>query len=231
MYSSSRKTSFEAELPRRRRIERVRGLTFAVAASILLFAGRPDLAGDGGSHSHRHEGVAEKFPEHPAVGEVSPDFTLKDTEGKPVALGEYLGRGYLILVFGSASSHGFSRSVPDLDRLARDWERMEVKVLLVYTREAHPAALRGNAPGSYADRVRVARETRKNLKVSLRFLVDGWDDAVHLSYGAMPEAAFLLDRKGVIAARQVRASASGLDRELRRLLHVPDPPEVKFPEK
>ena len=67
--------------------------------------------------------------------------------------------------------------------------------------------------------------------MSLRFLVDGWDDAVHLSYGTMPEAAFLLDRKGVIAARQVHASASGLDRELRRLLHVPGPPEVKFPQK
>jgi peroxiredoxin len=179
-------------------------------------------------HSHSH-GVAEKLPEHPAVGETSPDFSLKDTEGKPVALGEYLGRGYLILAFGSASSSEFRKCVPELDRLAREWERMEVKVLVVYTREAHPAALRGKAPGSYADRVRLAREARKSLKAQLRFLVDGWDDEVHKAYGAMPDAAFLLDRKGVIAARQVNANPAGLDRELRRLLNVSDPPAVKFP--
>jgi AhpC/TSA family protein len=230
MCSFSRRTSFEAERRRRRRPARSR-LAFVVLAfaAALLLSGRGVPAAADSPDAHRHDGVAEKFPDHPAVGEISPDFALKDTEGKPVALGEYLGRGYLILAFGSASSSAFRRSVPELDRLARDWERMEVKVLIVYTREAHPASLRGKAPGSYADRVRLARESRKSLKTELRFLVDGWDDQVHRAYGAMPDAAFLLDRKGVIVARQVKASAVALDRELRRLLEVPDPPPVKLP--
>jgi hypothetical protein len=225
MCSFSRRTSSEAE----RRCPPARlPLAFATLALYgLLLAGKGIVAEEP-PHSHSH-GVAEKLPEHPAVGETSPDFALKDTEGKPVALGEYLGRGYLILAFGSASSSAFRKSVPELDRIAREWERMEVKVLVVYTREAHPAALRGKAPGSYADRVRLAREARKSLKTQLRFLVDGWDDQVHKAYGAMPDAAFLLDRKGMIAARQVKANPVGLDRELRRLLEVPDPPPVKFP--
>ena len=184
-------------------------------------------AGEEGSHSHSHDGVPEKFPKHPAAGDTAPDFSLLDTEGKPLDLGEYLGRGYLILVFGSASSSNFRKSAPDLSRLALEWERMEVKVLVIYTREAHPAALRSPAPKTYRDRVALARQTRKDLKVSLRFLVDQWDDGVHKSYGAMPDGTFLLDPKGVIVTRQVQANVPSLDRELRRLLNVPgSPPEM-----
>ncbi len=191
----------------------------ALLLSVTLLA-----AGEEDSHSHRHDGVPERFPEHPAAGDAAPEFSLKDTEGKPLALGEYLGRGYVILAFGSASSSNFRKSAPDLDRLARDWERMEVKVLVIYTREAHPAVLRSTAPKTYRDRELLARQTRKDLKVNLRFLVDQWDDGVHKSYGAMPDGAFLLDSKGVIVVRQVQAKATSLDRELRRLLEVHDPP-------
>jgi peroxiredoxin len=193
-----------------------------LAAASLLIGSRP-LAGED-APAHAHDGVPEKFPEHPAVGEPAPDFTLKDTDGVTLALGEYLGRGYLVLAFGSASSANFKNSAAEMDRLAHDWERMEVKVLVVYTREAHPAALRSPVPKNYPDRVALARDTRKGLKVGLRFLVDGWDDGVHKAYGAMPDGAFLLDRKGTIVARQVQAKASALDHELHRLLNVPDPP-------
>src|SRR5262245_50757225 len=194
-------------------------LASAFLLSVTLLA-----SGVEDSKSHSHDGVPESFPEHPAAGDVAPDFSLKDTEGKPLALGEYLGRGYVILAFGSASSSNFRKSAPDLDRLAREWERMEVKVLVIYTREAHPAVLRSSAPKTYRDRALLARQTRKDLKVNLRFLVDQWDDGVHKSYGAMPDGAFLLDSKGVIIARQVQARAASLDHELRRLLKVPDPP-------
>jgi len=192
------------------------GCTFLLSITLMS-------AGEG-SRPHNHDGVPEKFPEHPTAGDTAPEFSLKDTEGRALDLGEYLGRGYVIVVFGSASSSNFKKNAPDLDRLAREWERMEVRVLVVYTREAHPAALRSPAPKNYKDREALARQTRKDLKVNLRFLVDQWDDGVHKSYGAMPDGAFLLDSKGVIVARQVQAKATTLDRELRRLLKVPDPP-------
>ena len=183
-------------------------------------------AGEEGLQPHSHDGVPEKFPEHPAPGDTAPAFSLKDTEGKALDLGEYLGRGYVIVVFGSASSSNFKKLAPDLDRLAREWERMEVRVLVIYTREAHPAALRSPAPKNYRDRETLARQTRKDLKVNLRFLVDQWDNEVHKSYGAMPDGAFLLDSKGVIVARQVQAKATSLDHELRRLLKVADPAPI-----
>jgi|GEM_PF-1317731 len=183
-------------------------------------------AGEETSQPHSRDGVPEKFPEHPAAGDNAPEFSLKDTEGRALDLGEYLGRGYVIVVFGSSSSSNFKKFAPNLDRLAREWERMEVRVLVIYTREAHPAALRSPAPKNYRDRETLARQLRRDLKVNLRFLVDQWDDRVHKSYGAMPDGAFLLDPKGVVVVRQVQANATSLDRELRRLLKVPDPAPV-----
>jgi len=193
-------------------------------AGLLLFPAAAFSASAGGQHASPHEGVPEKFPKHPAVGEMAPDFALRDPEGISRALGEYLGRGYLILVFGSATSSNFRKSAPEMNRLARDWERLEVKVLLVYTREAHPAKLRKKVPRNYPERAALAQQTRKDLKIAFPMLVDEWDDLVHKAYGAMPDAAFLLDPRGTIVARQALARASALEKELRRLLKLPEPP-------
>jgi len=174
--------------------------------------------------SPEHEGVPEKFPGHTAVvGEEAPDFRLRDVEGRWRDLGEFLGRGYLVVFFGSASSANFRRSAPEMDRLAAKWERLEVQVVLVYTREAHPATLR-EAPRNFGERSALARRTRKDIGLGIPVLVDEWNDAVHRSYGAMPDAAFLLDPRGKILVRQARTGPASLEKELRRLLEVPGPP-------
>jgi len=170
-----------------------------------------------------HEGVPEKFPEHPTVGEEAPAFRLRDADGRWTDLGEFLGRGYLILFFGSASSGNFRRNAPEMARLAKRWERLEVKVVFVYTREAHPATL-PEPPRSFSDRAALARQVRKDLGPGIPVLVDEWDDSVHRLYGAMPDAAFLLDSGGTILFRQARTGAGSLEKELTRLLQVPEPP-------
>ena len=170
---------------------------------------------------HSHEGVPERFPRHPAVGEPAPDFVLRDLEGRPWALGEFLGRGHLILLFGSASGGRFRRALPDLDRLAREWERLEVRAVVVYTREAHPAALRGRAPADYPQRVSLAREVLEESKVGLRFLVDEWKDPAHRAYGSVPDSAFLLDPQGTILLRQIGVDPAALERKLRKRLKIP----------
>ncbi len=187
------------------------------AVAILPAAGAPP------TDPHVHTGVPDRIPEHPDVGEDAPPFSLKDTAGKRLDLGEVLGRGYVVVAFGSASSSNFRKSAPDLDRLAREWERLEVRVLVVYTREAHPATLRGRAPTSYRERELLAGQVKRDLKLGLRILVDQWDDAVHRAYGAIPDGAFLLDPKGKILLRQVVGRPAGIEQELRRLLKIPEP--------
>jgi len=58
---------------------------------------------------------------HPLLGEPAPDFTLSDTDDKPVRLGELLGRSPVVLVFyyGYACDHCVSQLFAinkDLDR-------------------------------------------------------------------------------------------------------------------
>ncbi|HEU5182528.1 MAG TPA: redoxin domain-containing protein [Candidatus Polarisedimenticolia bacterium] len=188
-------------------------------ALAAFFGAAPLFADD----PHVHTGVPDKIPEHPDVGEDAPPFSLKDTAGKRLDLGEVLGRGYVVVAFGSASSSNFRKSAPEWDRLAREWEKLEVRVLVVYTREAHPATLRGRAPKSYRERELLAGELKRELRLGLRVLVDQWDDAVHRAYGAIPDGAFLLDPKGKILLRQVVARPAGIEQELRRLLKIPEP--------
>jgi len=197
------------------------GLLAAGPAAPFAFSDGPPRSSE--QQSPGHEGVPEKFPERPALGEEAPGFRLRDAGGRWRELGEFLGRGYLILFFGSASSANFRRNAPEMGRLAKRWERLEVKVVFVYTREAHPATLR-EPPRSFGERAALARQAGKDLGPVIPILVDEWDDAVHKSYGAMPDAAFLLDPRGTILVRQVRTGAASLERELTRLLEVPEPP-------
>ena len=174
-------------------------------------------------HSHTRPGVVQTLPEHPAVGESAPDFRLNDPDGRSWALGEFLQRGYLVLEFGSATSIEFRKRAPAIERLAKDWERMEVKVLVVYTREAHPGKLRKKAPQNYGERAALARSTRKELRIGVPLLVDDWEDSACRAYGEMPNAAFLLDRQGILVARQAWTNVPVLEKELRRLLKVESP--------
>lgn len=172
---------------------------------------------------HRHHGVPNQLPEHPAVGEKAPEFSLADLQGRRVALGEFLGRGYLVLLFGSATSEDFRREIEEIESRRGTWSRWEVQILGIYTREAHPGRLRGAAPQDYPERVALARKTRDELSIDFPLLIDGWEDTVHKAYGAMPHAAFLLDSDGTIVSRQARVNTLDLDRQLRRLLRVEIP--------
>ncbi len=192
-----------------------------LAAAPAILAASP--AGSSRPVPPEHTGVPEKFPDHPAIGEEAPDFSLRDVEGIRRDLGEFLGRGYLVLFFGSASSANFRRNAPEMERLAGEWARLEVNVVLVYTREAHPATLQ-NAPRDFSERSALARRTRNDLGLGIPVLVDEWDDAVHRSYGSMPDGAFLIDPRGTILMRQARTGPASLERELRRLLGIPEPP-------
>jgi len=189
----------------------------AAAVTVLPGAGEPP------TDPHVHTGVPERIPEHPDVGEDAPPFSLKDTTGKRLDLGEVLGRGYVVVAFGCASSANFRKAAPELDKLAREWEKLEVRVVVVYTREAHPATLRAQAPKNYRERELLAGQTKRDLNLGLRIMVDQWDDAVHRAYGAIPDAAFLLDPHGKILVRQIVARPPALEQELRRLLKIPEP--------
>ncbi len=95
-------------------------------------------------------------------------------------------------------------------------------VVVVYIVEAHPAGdpspysgdewtegyswdTEGNPvgqPGTYEERVALARQTAEDEDMTVLLLVDGMDNAVWCTYGPAPNAAYLIAQDGTILTRQ-----------------------------
>ncbi len=57
-------------------------------------------------------------------------------------------------------------------------------------------------PGSYEERVALARETAADEDLTVPLLVDGMDNAVWCTYGPAPNIAYLISQDGTIITRQ-----------------------------
>ena len=86
----------------------------------------------------------------------------------------------------------------------------QAAVYIVYILEAHPedgwktpanekAGIKVNQPKTYEDRVKVAGECMKDLKLSLPFLVDDLNNTAQKAYAGWPDRMYVLDREGVVA--------------------------------
>jgi Spy/CpxP family protein refolding chaperone len=152
-------------------------------------------------------------PDRLEVGQVAPDFRLTKLDGTPVQLSSFKGK-ILLLAFGSYTSPSFRQRAAALDELRRDYG-VKISMLVVYTREAHPAG------GWEVDRNRdaeiavpdhkdllkrrdVAREGRDRLKLKLLpFAVDSMEDEAAIAYHAQPnDAAVLIGKDGTVLAYQ-----------------------------
>ena len=57
-------------------------------------------------------------------------------------------------------------------------------------------------PGTYEERVALARQTAEDEDMTVLLLVDGMDNAVWCTYGPAPNAAYLIGQDGTILTRQ-----------------------------
>lgn len=188
--------------------------------------------------------VAGCFPRHagprlahfddlaPPPSAAIPELLAVDLAGQPVRLAAAVRP--MVLQVGSVSCPVFRYRRHGMERLVEELgERVDFVVL--YTREAHPVG----APSPYTEaewdpwinrvtgvRVgeatsldeRIARATtvRADLKLSPRVLVDPVGDPGWRALGRAPSAAFVLDARGRVVARQVWVDPP----ELRRILHA-----------
>lgn len=175
----------------------------------------------------------------PAVGEPAPPFVLRDTGGERVALADLLGERPVVLQLGSHSCPVYRYRRFWMDEIYEQY-RDRVHFVIVYTVEAHPVGAKSPyADGEWdlwwnrltgvrvprapdeASRRRQASRSRAKLGLAPLMLVDGIDDAVWARYGAASSPAFVIDREGRIAARQVWLEPKKLRRVLDRLLAAP----------
>lgn len=172
----------------------------------------------------------------PAPGELAPDFILPDLQGDEQALASWIGERPLVLVLGSESCPVFRHRRHWLHGLVRRY-RGRVDFLAVYTREAHPVGSPSPHTGeewdlwvnwlsgvriaearSLPERIERASQARESLDLEIPLVVDRMDDAVWRAYGAASAPAFVIDREGKVAARQVWSDPSALRETLDRLL-------------
>ena len=172
----------------------------------------------------------------PAVGEPAPSFSLRDLAGNTVDLAEMIGEKPIVLQFGSHSCPVY--------RYRRHWVRDiydeyqdRVHFVIVYTIEAHPV----DSKSPYAEQewdilwnkmtgVRIrqgadqeARQqqasfSHEKLKLKPLMVVDDIDDSVWRAYGSASSPAFVIDRQGRVAARQVWLEPRQIRQTLDRLL-------------
>jgi peroxiredoxin len=172
----------------------------------------------------------------PQVGAPAPLFELQAIDGTRVRLQDLLGDKPTVLQLGSHSCPVYRYRRFGMAALHEKYKD-RVNFLIVYTLEAHPAG----AKSPYADGewltwwnrfggVRIpqsassearraqARLSHEVLRIAYPMAADGMDNRVWKAYGAASSPAFVIDRNGHVALRQVWLDPTGIAQALDRLL-------------
>lgn len=133
----------------------------------------------------------------PAIGEKAPDFTLLTSDGDSRSLLEFEGE-FFVLEMGSITCPLFQSRRPAMEMLDRTIDGVSTAVL--YVREAHP----GDDIPSHKDlNAKLACASRlKTTDGETRLIyVDDFDGTAHQAYGGMPNAVFIINKKGCVVFR------------------------------
>jgi Spy/CpxP family protein refolding chaperone len=167
-----------------------------------------------------------------AVGSPAPAFTLSRLNGSELSSKSLLGKP-TVLAFGSLSSPSFRDRLPKLEQLKNKY-RSRANVIVVYTKEAHPAdgwqvernrddKVDITAPTTTKDRIALATKLRDLSKTSLDIAVDDIDDPTLHAFGDKINGAIVLSPTGLIAGVQTYCDPSGLGRMIDESFKVKGP--------
>ena len=159
--------------------------------------------------------------EAPATGEPAPNFTLYDLAGNSVELADLVGEKPIVLRFGSHSCPVYRYRRFTMEGIVEDYKD-RVHFLTVYTREAHPVGsksphaegewdtmwnkavgVRVREPATEEERLELALFSHEKLKLPEPMVVDDMDNSVWEAFGSASAPAFVIDREGNVALRQV----------------------------
>jgi peroxiredoxin len=157
------------------------------------------------------------------VGAAAPQFALKKLDGSLVQLSALKGR-VLVLEFGSWTCPAFRERAAAMEKLRNDYST-RAQFFIVYTREAHAKdeweVVRNKdeeivveQPKSSEARVELAKKAREQLKLATPLLIDSMGNDTAIAYGAGANSAVVINRDGMIVARQQWFDPAGLRRAI-----------------
>lgn len=160
------------------------------------------------------------FGRRVGVGEPSPDFELRTTEGERMRLSDLRGR-FVVFMFAAMTCPPARMQTPRFEELQAKYSREEVVFLLIYSRERH-AGERGYPDFDYAstnaEKAALARLLAE--RTSLPIAVDSIDERALGLYGAVPNSAYVINREGTIVFRSTWADSRKIEQVLQRSLMV-----------
>ncbi|MVO16323.1 TlpA family protein disulfide reductase [Parasedimentitalea huanghaiensis] len=132
--------------------------------------------------------------EGPVVGQKAPDFELTTSDGRTKRLLDFEG-DFLVLEIGSITCPLFQSRRGIMQPLQQEFPQISSAVL--YVREAHPGV---DIPGhqNFDDKLACATRLKSEDGETRTVFVDDFEGAAHLGYGSMPNAVFIIDRKGCV---------------------------------
>ena len=90
----------------------------------------------------------------------------------------------------------------------------------MYVREPHPQERKFKKcfpHKKYEDRVSYAQELRELFEIRSPIVLDGLDEKIHLRYGNMPNAAYVVNKEGNIIYKANRTDSPVVDQVLEQL--------------
>ncbi len=108
--------------------------------------------------------------------------------------------------------------MPAIEEVAKKYDDAELWHL--YVREPHPQERKFKKyfpHKNYEDRIAYAQELREVMNIESPIVLDGMDEKIHLRYGNMPNAVYVVDKKGNIAYKANWTDAPVVDEVLAEL--------------
>ncbi len=147
-------------------------------------------------------------------GDRVPEFDLPTTTVERLRSRDRAGRP-LLLIFGSVSCPMTAASTPSLTALYAEFgDRVEFATL--YVREAHPGE-KVPQPETLAEKLEHAKSFQELDAIPWTVAVDDIEGTLHRALDPKPNAAYLIDSRGIIAFRSLWA---GDEKGLRRALSM-----------
>jgi len=148
-----------------------------------------------------------RFRSRVGVGEPAPDFDLPTASGVRLRLSDLRGR-YVVFMFVAMTCPPARMQTPRFEELQAKYSPDDVVFLLIYSRERH-AGERGYPEFRYAatDEDKQALADLLAKRTSLPIVIDGIDERTLNSYGAVPNAAYVINPQGAIIFRSTWADS------------------------
>jgi ankyrin repeat protein len=222
---------------------RMPGRSLAIVASAAIAFGITSTAGVLGRDTlpPREENAAATAKPNfdkvgPQVGDQLPDLKLRTIKGEPQRLGDAWRGGPALVVTSSFTCPKSRSRWPELKKIV-DTYGEKLNVVIVYVIEAHPVGsvcpykgveeitpenqrdgILRHQPKTLEDRLDLAQEFKRYLRVDAPIYVDTINDQAWKAFGAAPNIAFLVDTDGIVAARQGWFDGEGMEKAIEKSL-------------